>query len=1463
MRTHWLHIFSQYFQIFLFACFLLASDSLFGQQNRIKFDHFKVGDGLPDNTIRAMVQDHLGYIWLGTQAGLVKYDGYSFKNHLRGSEKPDSFPSIMVNQILEDREGNFWLGVPLWGLHFFNRETGEFTLFPCEVGDSTGIRQKLILFLHEDREGDIWIISRARYTSERALDRYDISEKKFIHYPHDPQSLNNFVSLPTVLIATALWQTAFFEDSDGVIWIGSPGHGLQAYDREMDDFHHFRHDPDDSTSLSHDYVFHMQEDAQGTLWIATHNGLNKYNRQTGTFNRYYHDAPDTPFCENRFWVILPTEGEDLWVAGLGELHRFHPQKGFYQTYTLVPDATTFKVKNANVPIPLFEDKNKKLWIGTGTTKTLIHLNPQNGQMNFYTHDSSNPEGLYGKARIGNILLDRTGLLWVGTNLDGLNKENSAKSRFAFYQHQHTNAYSLPHNQVNVLCEDQIGRIWIGTEEGLVLWNAENGNFQAVSSQSGYIIREEISALHADHQGNIWVGTKNQGVLKFEPKTRFLSFFKHITNDKNSLCSNSISLIHEDSKGHVWISTHDGLNRWDPLSENLTSFRHDPNDSLSLSANLATEILEQENGTIWITTQIGVNRFNATSQKFDRFMQQPPDGNILATNQITSIFEDTHGTLWIGTQLGGLTYFDPKTESLIRFPLTPEPLVVQSIVEDKKERLWIGTSQDYLYRIDWKNSSYKHYEESFGLNDRHVNSITEDSTGHLWFVTHKGISRFDPETETCTNFDYGDGIQDTRLWDKEHWNDFLVDKNGYYWLAGNGGLNRFHPKDIQPDSTPPIVHINGLRIGNRDIRDFSKLKPERCLEETEEVRLKFNQNDLSFDFVALHFLRPEKNLYSWKMENYEEAWTEPSTQRNARYTNLSPGEYVFRVKACNADGTWNEAGDFMHILISPPWWATWWARSGFLLLLLGLIFFAYRFQLSKQLEHAENVRLKELDDFKTRFYTNITHEFRTPLTVILGMTSQIKAQPQSWLREGLPMIRRNAKSLLRLVNQMLDLSKIESGKLEVNMQRRDIIPYLKYLLESFESLAEIKGVDLRFESEPGTLEMDYDPEKIENILGNLLSNAIKFTDHGSVTLAVKVRENQLFLQVKDTGSGIHPDSLPRIFERFYQGADENAGGTGVGLALTHELVQLLGGKISAESDWGRGTTFSVYLPITQKAPVLDAPTSGQASLDTKTQAPFGLMPGKEEIQADLPLLLIVEDNEDVLRFLQSLLGETYRLDFARNGKEGLEKALSQVPDLMITDVMMPIMDGFELCEHLKTDMRTSHIPVVMLTAKADQASRITGLRQGADAYLTKPFDKEELFVRLEKLLELRASLQRRYGDPQDLSPPLPQHVMEDNFIQEVRTYLYAHLSEDSLTLEALWRELGMSRAQFYRKFKALTDISPAEYLKTIRLHKAYSLLRQSNLNVTEVAFEVGFRNASHFSRIFTEQFGQSPSKVREG
>jgi signal transduction histidine kinase/DNA-binding response OmpR family regulator len=695
-----------------------------------------------------------------------------------------------------------------------------------------------------------------------------------------------------------------------------------------------------------------------------------------------------------------------------------------------------------------------------------------------------------------------------------------------------------------------------------------------------------------------------------------------------------------------------------------------------------------------------------------------------------------------------------------------------------------------------------------------------------------------------------------------------------FFGGVNGLTVFDPKDITVNSQHPKVlftklNINGKVISPRDTNSIIKTD----ITFLELLDLPYDKNNLMLQFAVMDFASPGRNQFSYYLEGAETPWVHRGFEHSAQYLNLSPGSYTFWVKAANSSGIWTEKPISLKIVVQSPWYLSLAAYIAYTLLFILVGYLFNQYQLQQRLKSAETKRLKNLDEFKSRFFTNITHEFRTPLTVILGMTDRLMKESKT-TDQPLTLIKRNSENLLRLINQILDLAKLESHDLKLNYVQGNVLSYIKYISESLHSMANAQNVMLRVESEQSQILMDYDPERMLQIIHNLLSNAIKFTPSGGkVIISVSQSGKELTFSVTDSGIGIPAESLPFVFDRFYQADNKDfdqqrarisaSGGTGIGLSLTKELIQAMGGAISVVSPLPGnkpGTSFTVKLPVTNTANLVEVPTFDTS--ETPKIAMFQIKQGEEHFENTV---LLIEDNPDVSEYLALCLGNKYRLEFAFNGRAGIEKALETIPDLIISDVMMPEKDGFEVCDFLKNDERTSHIPIILLTAKVTIEARIAGLKRGADTYLAKPFHEEELLVWVEQLINRKKLLQARYANllvkaPQtDLSIPAEALVLEDAFVLKFKKILQENYFDPEISVETLSVKMGMSRAQLYRKLSSLTGRSVTEHLNALRLEKAKELLKAGGLNISEVAYEVGFNDPKYFGRVFSEAFGQSPSE----
>lgn len=1344
-----------------------------------------IADELGSNTVRSIVEDQQGYLWLATNTGIARYDGYTFKN------------------------------------------------YPAIPGDTTTLNDGRPDFAFVDHLGVLWVGTR------RGINRYLPECDCFKQY--------NAGSAPpnTVPKGGVNWIT---EDENKQMWIAAQYGGLYRYDRKGDRFERFLYGPEDQVDLSADQIRVLQFDRAGQLWIGTGEtsvssytggGLIRFNPASGEAKRYLHDPEDkNSLLDNRVSALLQDSRGRIWVGSCNNgLYRYDAEKDHFIRMT--SDSTELYAREGisgpwtscpHIKI-LQEDQWGGIWVGN-YAGGLYRFDPAGKAPRLFEHRSETTTGLTNNL-FWAFLQDSQGRFWLGNIIGGLYKIDPWKNKFRTRFRQ-----KIISGVFESSAEPNV--IWIAIwDEGIYRWNRNTNEtelLQLFASKTDGPNDKRIKVIFEDAGGKLWLGHE-WGLSSYERSTGQLTHFSITTDEEPNRKSASIYAIHEDKRGYLWLgSWGNGLYEFDKSTGTSKQY-------------LPPATGNQEN-----------NKYNQS---------------------IYAICEDLQGRLWLGTWMGGLYQFDRNTASFKQYLAG---IGIRTILKSQPGRFWLGTGDNGLIEFAPETGVLRTFTTQEGLPGNKVYTILEDEEHVLWLSTNRGICSFDTGKEIFTNYDRSDGLPGLQFMDFSA----LKASDGTFYFGSNEGLAIFQPEQLAINEVPPKTHIQDVKIFDRSYRDTSLALPHYSSAEVPaQLVLPHHQNELTFEYVGLHFTAPESNRYRYRLLPYEAHWIEAGTRRSARYTNLKPGIYRFEVLAANSDNQWAATPATLDIRIRSPWWNTGWAFLLYILIATLSLWLVYRFRKQRRTlraslkrEQEEAARLRELDEFKNRFYSNITHEFRTPLTVIQGLAREIEAHPNREISQKIHLISRNSDQLLRLINQMLDLSKLEAGKLEPEYVQGDIIKYLSVLVESFYPIAESKKLRLSFDAHRPGLLTSYDPEICRQIIINLLSNAIKFTpEYGIIKVVARVIGDQdtdasLEVAVSDNGRGIPLEKLDRVFDRFYQinssppangaakpsslsGREQEWAGTGLGLALVKEWLALLGGSIHVQSELGKGSTFTCRIPLRADTDTMVADSvpghifhEHTTFTDTDTTRPVN------KHRKNLPLILLVEDNQDVLYYLRTCLENHYRLLGARNGKAGLEMAFEHSPDIVISDVMMPEMDGFALCQTLKTDERSSHIPVVLLTAKVTQADKIAGLTHGADVYLAKPFQKNELLIRLSNLLELRRQMQQQYQPDPNIT-----EAAEDPFLQKTRQIIEKHLNDPDFGVVPLSRALGMSRVQVHRKLKALIDVSTSQYIRLIRLQRAYELLKDPALTVSEVAYQVGFKDPAHFSRSFSQQFGVVPSEIR--
>ncbi|MBC8190766.1 MAG: response regulator [Candidatus Marinimicrobia bacterium] len=1317
-----------------------------------------------------------------------------------------------------------------------------------------------------------------------------------------------------------------YQDSYGFMWFGTAA-GLNKYDGYNVTV--YKHDPEDYTTLSSNFISVVFEDKSGILWIGTGGGgLNKYNREYDSFSQYLYDPKDNKsISSNSIFSIYEDREQILWIGvENGVLNKFDRKEEKF---------TRFEVDNSNIGLSIYnfinsicEDKTGNLWIGTNLTG----LKKFDTKQEKFIHYKHNPEDVNSLSdnSVWSLQVDRAGDLWIGTKTGGLNRFNHESNSFRLFRHHSDDSISISDDAVLAILEDKSGILWLGTEHGgLNRYNPKNDAFAVYRNESTnpFSIQDNtIWSLFEDRFGVIWIGTQFAGINKFDREKKGFLHFNSEPGNPNSLSSNAMGPIIEDRMGEAWIGTYYGLNNYDPVSKMFTRYFHQPNDPFSLSSSSVTSIHEDNSGTLWIGTfDGGLNWYNRELDNFSHYSNDPNDSTSISGTSITSILEDSYGQLWVGGSFG-LDRLDKKTGS---FTHCLNNQAVWRIYEDRENELWISTGriykfdrdldsfQEYLYgseennqfsnhtvltigaskkesgilwlgtsngiiRLDKNKNKSKHYsKKNSELLCGDVYGLVEDKQGNLWLSTNTGIIYFDPTSGKAKNFDIDDGLQG-KLYNEAA---YFQNKRGEIYFGGMNGLNLFHPDSLVDNPYGPEISFIEFKINNASVAIGADSPLKQHISVTKDIVLSYDQTDIEIEFAALHYSYSSKNQYAYQLNNYDKDWRYVGTDRTANYTNLDPGEYTFIVKAANNDGVWNEEGIGLNIEVLPPWWETRFAYTIYFLLITSIIYVIWRFQMSKvqlkhqvELEHLEAERYHEMDQLKSRFFTNISHEFRTPLTLILGPIGKLlsRVEDEDHLRE-LNLMQRHAKRLLELVTQLLDLSKLDAKQMKVQVSQRNIVPLMKGLVLSFSSLAESRQITLNFSSDHEAILTYVNPDTMAKIINNLVSNAFKFTEPGdSIQVHITSKnksdlsaEGEAVITVKDTGVGFPVEHNAKVFDRFYQvddSATREQEGTGIGLALTRELVELSKGKISVESELGVGTIFTLSFPLGKAHLSSDeivnsdvVETEGVEEQQSQTEEPMSMDQLAHVSNQSLPKVLIVEDNDDLRRYIRSFLNDNYQCQEAENGQEGLEIVLDKMPDLIVSDIMMPKMDGIEFCKRIKGDEYSSHIPVILLTAKADVQSKLEGLETGADDYLTKPFEADELLVRIKNLINQRRRLWEHFKHEIDFkSSDLTTNFVDEQFLNRVIAVIEKHLNNPDFNVEQCSQAMGTSRQHLYRKLKALTNHTPRGFIRSIRLKRAAQLLINNKASVSEVAVQVGFFNPSNFSKSFRQQFGLSPS-----
>jgi ligand-binding sensor domain-containing protein/signal transduction histidine kinase/DNA-binding response OmpR family regulator len=1339
---------------------------------------------------------------------------------------------------------------------------------------------------------------------------------------------------------------AITQDSRGFMWYGNR-FGLNRYDG-----HHFKlyksSDTDSSipsknalsnNSLSNNYVVSLLSDLAHNLWVGTADGLNRYDPEKDNFERILLNPAAPSGQDNYINCLYEDRKGDIWAGTAHGLfcRTTHGASRFIPFYTGAATPASGGpaqgIAGNNVHA-IYEDQEGYLWIGTNNGLTRMRMN-NNGAYEYQTfrHGAA---GSISDNFVNAIQEDNTNQhnLWIGTLNGGLNRYDRAAGTFAVFKHDHAGPSGLINNNIRKITTDKEGKLWIGTQEGLSIldpvsgdWHSyqhDPGNRQSLSQNSIYSIYRDangsmwigtyfggvnitysyttpftiyestpyhssisnnvISAITEDRKHNLWIGTEGGGLNYFNRTTGIFTIFKNKINDPSSLGSNLVKTVYQDREGDIWVGTHGGgLNLFDPIHLQFKHLLYKENDPETLGSEI-TAIIEDSSGRLWIGSQTGLKIFTKMHKGLI-----PWQGNIdlqtMHDKSIKVLYEDSKKNIWVSTT-AGLFRLENGSRSFERILNNKENNSVNTdfincIQEDSKGHIWIGVYYEGLAMYDVITKSMVSYTEKDGLPNNNVMGILEDNSGSLWLSTDNGLSRFDSNRKFFKNYTASDGLTSNEF----NYNSYFKDSRGEMFFGGYNGFISFFPDKIETNNYIAPVVFTSLKLFNDQVgiggRDGLL---EKDISLTHSITLRYDQNIFTLDFALLNYIKSNKNKYACKLEGFDKNWNDVNVA-SVTYTSLPSGDYTLLVKGANNDGVWSQPVS-LQIKILPPFWRTWWAYGVYAMASLLLVFFITRFFFLRELLKREDA----LHQAKLNFFTNISHEIRTHLALIIGPVEKLlmNKKDDEDARQ-LSTIKKNSESLLQLVSELMDFRKAESGHLPLHASRENIVAFVRDIYLSFLNLAATRHIKADFIASDNDIEIYFDREQLEKVFFNLLSNAFKFTpDGGMISILIENKKPGVEIRVIDNGKGIAPENLEKLFLNYYQENDDDTQNTGygIGLALSHSIVELHGGTLQVESvdipasdsadgtdPAGNRTCFTVTLPAgkthfsenqllpeTQRTtpeetkPVVES-TSQESSHGQITQInnSISLSDRKHSI-------LLVEDNPELRTFIRDTLEGNYQVIETANGIRGWESAIENIPDLIISDVMMPEMDGFELCRRLKTDERTSHIPVILLTAKTSTDHQVNGLQQGADIYLTKPFSIPVLELHIRNLLVSRETMRQKFSSEFTLQPKnIVINTIDEQFLNKAIQVIEDNMEDPAFGVQVLSTNMTMSQPVLYKKIKALTDMSVNDFIKSIRLKKASQLLQQGGLTIYEIAYMVGYSDRKYFSKEFKKQFGSTPSE----
>lgn len=1305
-----------------------------------------------------------------------------------------------------------------------------------------GLSNNHVVSIAQDKRGILW------FATEEGLNKFDgINFSAYYEENNEKQSI------------TGNGLNCVFDDpKDSILWIGTQRDGLNAYNYANDTFTAYQHDPNNPESLITDDITQIIAANDSNLFISTYwGGVEYLDKKTGKFTHY--NATTVPgFPNNGIWAIEKGEDDILYIG--------HAENGFSILSTknktiknYIHDPNDPNSLPSNEVGSICRDRNGNIWVGTG--KGLALFNPETGKFIRFNDKDKNLS-----YRIHTIRQLHDNQLWIGMEFGGIAIMDLSQHMFhSPVQCQLTvikEDRGVSQLSIRSLFQDTFGNIWAGSWGGGIKFINPNPPLFSLYQYSpfpfseGHLTSQIVTSVCIDHQNNLWVGL-SEGEINLFNNGKQIAFYN---KQNKKLPEAPIQASFCDSKGGLWFGFfYGGILYCDPQTHNFRQVFPPAQSNADVRA-----FFEDKEGNIWTSTSEGIYLIDRNSKRVKAHYGSTND-------LVRCVVKDSEGQLWVGYFGGGLGIYDKEFNVIAFFNVSNEfpSNTLNALYEDSKGRMWAATGDGLVCFPSLKERKYKVYRRENGLYNTHIQAINEDRNGNIWFSTNNGISCLCNDGNTLYNYDQHDNLPIANF----SRNCTAKDPAGHIYFGSIDGLCSFNPEKVLQKRQAPAACINYLIIHKptENIENRPVIIP---LYGHKNIELEHWQNTFSVAFNVQNYALIDQVEYAYMLKGLENAWYTVTDIHNLTFRNLSPGKYQLQIKTRMRNQPWDNNISTLNIYITPPLWLTWWAKAIYFVLIASVViilFYIYKKRLDAEtlykIEKQNLQHEQELNNERLRFYTNITHELRTPLTLILGPLEDMQKDNSLSAKDAqkLNVIHQSAMRLLNLINQILEFRKTETQNRKLCVCRSNIATLVHETGLKYRELNRKQDVEIKLDIQREDITIYFDKEMIQTILDNLISNAIKYTEKGCITIGIRLTEragvSYTLLWVSDTGYGIHPDALSHIFDRYYQeGGKHQASGTGIGLALVKNLVKLHEGEISVESKLNQGSTFCVSL-LTDNF----YPNALHTDVQQQNETDKPIEQESEPNANERPILLVVEDNQDIRDYIAESFGNQFDVRTATNGKEGMDTALKVIPDIIVSDIMMPEMDGNEMCRTLKADVRTCHIPIILLTAKDSLHDKEEGYAVGADSYLTKPFSASLLHSRIENLIQSRRILSEHFRNQSGESASKSAAVMEslnklDNeFIRKINELIEARLSSDKIDVGYLSDKMCMSSSTLYRKMKALTGMSANEYVRKMKMKYAEQFLLEGKYTISEIAVKVGINNLFYFRQCFKEEYGMIPSE----